>query len=199
MPTDSISEAKIMLRQTMQRRRDALRAEEAAVWSRAIAERVLASPEVVRAASVFVYVSIGREVATRGLIEALLGEGKTVAVPFIAGEPGEPGHLEVHCIASLAELQPDRYGIPAPKHPRPLAGLPDVCLMPAVALSERGERLGMGGGYYDRYLAMHRPGVTMALAYEMQLVTMMPVERIDQPVDAIVTERRVIRCTLPAT
>lgn len=188
MSTHATNEAKAVVRRVMLARRAVLSVESVVAWSQAILDHALALPDLEEARSAFVYVSIEREVDTRPLIAALLDRDVTVAVPFIAG----PGVIEAHCIASLDELMPGRYGIPAPRHPHPLTDAPDVCLAPAVALTEQCQRLGMGGGYYDRYLASHRPGVTIALAYEMQVVPHIPTETVDRPVDTIVTERRVI-------
>lgn len=193
MATDASTDAKAVLRRTMLARRAVLPAEGVARWSQAVLDRALAMPELEEARSAFVYVSMEREVDTRPLIEALLRRGVEVAVPFIAG----PGIIEAHRIASLDALQPGRYGIPAPAQPDPMTATPDVCLAPAVALTERCERLGMGGGYYDRYLASHAPGVTIALAFEMQILPHLPTEPTDRRVDAIVTERRVIHAPKP--
>ncbi|MEX0744658.1 MAG: 5-formyltetrahydrofolate cyclo-ligase [Phycisphaeraceae bacterium] len=189
MTLDSPTDAKNALRQVMLRRRAAVAAEQAADWSRRIVACALEMVELRSAASVFVYVSVGREAATAGLIEALLERGLIVAVPRVIG----PGLIEPHHIASLAQLEPGKYGIPAPTSGEMLAGAPDICFAPAVAVTERGQRMGMGGGYYDRYLATHRPGATVALCYEMQVVPDMPTEPTDRPVDAVVTERRVVR------
>ncbi|MFA9477049.1 5-formyltetrahydrofolate cyclo-ligase [Phycisphaerales bacterium AB-hyl4] len=193
MTADATTQAKAVLRRTMLAKRAVLSADDVATWSQAITARALDLPELEEARSAFVYVSIEREVDTRPLLAALLERDITVAVPFIAG----PGRLEAHHITSLDHLTPGRYGIPAPAHPSPFTDTPDVCLTPAVALTEHGERMGMGGGYYDRYLAQHHTGVIIALAFEMQIVPHIPTEPTDRRVNTIVTDRRVIRCSPP--
>mgnify|MGYP006274802437 CR=1 FL=1 len=149
-------------------------------------------PEVRRASCVFVYVSTGPEVGTRHLIADLLDAGKTVAVPVIT-EAGD-GVMFAAPLVSLDELGPGRFGIPAPRDPRRLETPIDAVLAPCVAVTEDGRRLGAGGGYYDRFLADHAAAFTAALAFEAQLVDDVPFHPHDRRVDAIVTERRVIRC-----
>lgn len=63
-------------------------------------------------------------------------------------------------------------------------------------LRKTGVRLGKGGGYYDRYLETHPGHKTIALAYEFQILHELPAEPYDKSVDMIVTEKRVIRCSI---
>jgi 5-formyltetrahydrofolate cyclo-ligase len=69
-------------------------------------------------------------------------------------------------------------------------------LLPGAAFDHRGNRLGYGGGYYDRLLARLKKKLPLvALAYEEQIVDSLPAEPHDIKVDMIVTDERVIRCT----
>jgi len=75
-----------------------------------------------------------------------------------------------------------------------LVGDPDILLLPMLAFDDAGWRLGYGGGFYDTYLRLTRPGTPwVALAFETQLVPRIVCETHDLPVTAIVTEKRVIR------
>lgn len=65
-----------------------------------------------------------------------------------------------------------------------------------MGFTENGVRLGKGGGYYDRYLETHPGHKTIALAYEFQILHELPAEPYDKSVDMIVTEKRVIRCSI---
>lgn len=105
--------------------------------------------------------------------------GKQIAYPrtdadlmdyFVAGKmvPGAHGPLE------------PREGIPAPP--------PDVILVPGLAFTHSGHRLGRGGGYFDRWLASRRGIPTVGICFSCQLVDSLPVEPHDLRVDAIVTE-----------
>jgi len=174
--------------------RDALSSEDVSRLSAAIRKRALALPELKAARSVFTYVSEGIEVDTHALIIELLRQGKVVAVPRIKSK----GVMDAHRIARLDDLVPGRFGILAPKASNPLEGPPDVVVCPAVALTPKGERLGRGGAYYDRYLAGHSGSLAVALGYEFQIVGEIPADDTpvgagDQRVAVIVTELRMIR------
>ena len=67
---------------------------------------------------------------------------------------------------------------------------PDVLFVPLVGFTDRGERLGQGGGHYDRWLAIHAGTTTIGLAWDMQLVDQMPIEPHDRRLDAVVTPTR---------
>ena len=69
-------------------------------------------------------------------------------------------------------------------------------LVPGMGFTENGVRLGKGGGYYDRYLETHPGHKTIALAYEFQILHELSAETYDKSVDMIVTEKRVIRCSI---
>jgi 5-formyltetrahydrofolate cyclo-ligase len=76
-----------------------------------------------------------------------------------------------------------------------LASSSAVVLVPGLAFDERGDRLGRGGGHYDRFLRearRHGGLVAIAMAFELQVVAEVPREGHDEPVDLIVTEERVI-------
>ena len=72
----------------------------------------------------------------------------------------------------------------------------DFAVLPCVTCNYLGQRLGHGGGYYDRYLETHPGHKTIALAYEFQILHELPAEPYDKSVDMIVTEKRVIRCSI---
>lgn len=166
--------------------------------SEAIQGHVLALPELVAAQSVFVYASSGNEVQTFGLIEDLLAAGKTVAVPRIVD--AEAGGMEAVVIRTLDDLTPGPYDIPAPQGEHLLDGPSDLALVPGLAFSpDTGVRLGMGGGYYDRYFAAF-PGPTfrVGLAFAQQLCADLPAEPHDAAVHAVVTPGGVRRVASPS-
>lgn len=183
-------QSRIELRKRMKDRRDAMSCSEVASRSARIGTRVLALSELEQAKAVFAYVSFGNEVQTHELIRQLLERRKTVAVPLVSG----PAKIEPHCIESLDDLAPGQYGILVPQRRRPLEGGAEICITPGVAFTERGDRLGYGAAFYDRYLAEHPGTVAIALGYESQLVPELDRQAHDRPVDVLVTESRVIRC-----
>ena len=69
----------------------------------------------------------------------------------------------------------------------------DVIFVPGVVFGERGERIGMGKGYYDRYLMTSSPAVRIALAFDFQVQIFVPQKNTDQPVHWVVTESREFR------
>lgn len=181
---------KDVLRRTVRARRAAMNPATRRIHAEQIGRLTLELPELQHAQCVFAYVSTEPEVHTHKLIEELLRAGKAVAVPVIR----ERGHMEAASIASLDELMPGLFGIPTPKHPRPLETPIDAVLAPCVAVTLQGRRLGSGGGYYDRFLAEHPDVFVAALAFESQFVEQVPFQPHDRAVQAVVTETRIVRC-----
>lgn len=168
-------------------KRNALPRHAVVEMSQSIAARLLASDAVRGAKNWFIYVSCAGEVDTRETIRTLLERHHTVAVPLVVGEQIIP-----RPIRSLDELHLGTFGILEPPHGEPFSGPFDVCVCPGVAFDERGDRLGTGRGYYDRYLAAHRAPLVVGLAFDWQIVPQLPAEAYDQKMDLIITERRTI-------
>lgn len=156
--------------------------------SQRIRERTLELPTIREAKAVFVFVSFGSEVDTHPLIDALLADGKSVAVPRIVDDTT----IRAVTVRGLDDLEEGRWGILAPRDDAPTAEPPEAAIVPGVAFTERRDRLGHGRGYYDRWLADNAGAVTIALGFELQIVPEIPVEAHDRPVDYLVTEERVL-------
>ena len=137
----------------------------------------------------FTYVSSGSEVGTHDLIHTLLARGCTVTAPLVVG----PDTMIARQIHAFEELHLGEFGILAPSPGEPFGGAIDVCICPGVAFTERGERLGAGRGFYDRYLAAHPPRLAIGLSFECQLVPELPLELHDRRMDFVITEMRVIQ------
>lgn len=86
------------------------------------------------------------------------------------------------------QLVPGAFGVPTPTGEEREASDIDVVLVPAVGVGPKGERLGQGGGYYDRFL-QRTEALRIAVVFEGQCVEHIPVEPHDARVDAVVTER----------
>lgn len=172
-----------------------LRAGWSADWvarqSAAIAERLLAMATVAQAPSVFCYLSIPGEVRTIELIRRLLAMQKIVAVPLI--DPA--GAMQACPITDPEQCRPTptSHGIPVPRGAAPLTAAPSITLVPGVAFTVAGLRLGRGGGHYDRYLAAHPTTVSVALALDEQIVDELPAEPHDQTMRWIVTPTQMIQ------
>lgn len=185
------------LRDQIMAARDGLSAEDRAAKSRVIGERLLALPEFQAAQTVMMFATYGSEVQTVPLIERALDAGKTVALPRIEADSRR---LRPFAIADLqADTVPGVWGIPQPLPERcrelALADL-ELIVTPGVGFDEQCNRLGHGKAYYDRFLLAARearPAVRcVALAFEAQVVSELPVEPHDESVDVILTESRII-------
>lgn len=152
--------------------------------SAAIEQLVLSIGRIGHAGSVFVYVSSGSEVRTHELIAALLEQGKAVAVPRVLPEPGAMQPVLIH---ALDDFAPGRFGIPEPTTHEPFEETPDVTIVPGLAFTRTGERLGQGGGYYDRYLAQHPATYKIGLCFNEQVVDTLPGDEHDILMDEVVT------------
>lgn len=159
----------------------------------AIAGHVLALPEVRRAATVGAYVSVGSEPGTGLLLDALHDAGRRVLLPVLLPDLdldwvayGGPGSL-VPAGRGLLEPVGERLGTDA-------VATADVVLVPGLAVSSAGVRLGRGGGSYDRALGRVPVGTfTCALLHADEVGVDVPVEDHDRAVAAAVTPRGVTR------
>lgn len=142
-----------------------------------------------------IYITNDGEIDTSVLIKDLRQRGKTLYLPVV--HPLRKGHLAFVRWQATQPMHKNRFGILEPQlNPAqsiPTAMLQLIC-MPLVAFDESGNRLGMGGGFYDRSLAfMHQQGnkpALIGLAYELQKVAQLPVEAWDIPLTAIATNQQ---------
>ncbi len=191
MSTPAAAESKRALRAEMLAARQRLPAAEREASSRAIAERVASLPAFAAARTLALYPAMGAEVDTAEIARRALTAGKRLAWPRF-----QPSALALSFAACLPEdLVPGPSGTrqPPPGAPAvPLAEI-DCVLVPGVAFDPRGLRLGRGRGHYDATLsALPRRADRLGLAFEVQLVAEVPREAHDAPLDAVVTERRVV-------
>ncbi len=153
-----------------------------------ITERVQALDVFRQATDILCYVASARdkEVDTLPLLRAMFREKRRVWVPVV--QPGR--RLLWSLLYHLDELSEGRFGIlePKPEFLRPgFPEEPSLCLTPGIVFSYSGERIGYGGGYYDRFLVDYA-GVSLGLAFECQVVPALPVTAHDQSVDGVLTE-----------
>ncbi len=157
-----------------------------------ITERLLNLDEIREADCLMVYSSFGSEIETYGIIDRLFGSKTKVAFPRC----NDDGTMSFHIIESYADLHEGMYRIREPDSSLPLAVITNktVCLIPGLAFTEKGGRLGYGGGYYDRFL-MENPDIyTIALSYEALIADELPLMQHDLMVNSIVTEERTVLC-----
>ena len=178
---------KAEFRKVMKRKRSALSAERILMYSGCIAENLVGRKEYADASVLLAYVSFSSEVNTHFLIEKAWRDGKRVAVPKCVDDQ----KLEFEYIHSFDDLAPGKFGIPEPMTGESVKYEPDdkcLVLLPGVAYTNSGDRLGYGGGYYDRYLKKHESIPRVMLAYSLQEAEELPVDEQDVPADMIVTE-----------
>ncbi len=181
--------AKRALRRQVLARRDRVAASRRATASEAVAGRAAALPELRAARTVMAFWSFGSEVDTGPLRARLHAAGVRVALPRI-----EDGEVVPVAFEAGEELRPTSFGGMEPATGRALPPeAVDVVLTPGVAFDRTGNRLGYGGGYYDRLLR-RTPAARIAIAFALQVIEAVPAARTDTRVDAIVTELEVIRC-----
>lgn len=170
----------------------ALSAFEHELRSRAACLRFLSYESYKNARTLFAFASVRNEIATNLVLASALKDGKRLALP----RANAAGVLTFHAVQNIAtDLSPGRFGIlePLKSCAEVAVSEADVILVPGIAFTQRGERLGQGGGFYDRYLS--QPNVratTCALAFDFQIVPQLPVEAHDRAVSTIFTETRTI-------
>jgi 5-formyltetrahydrofolate cyclo-ligase len=161
--------------------------------ARAIAEHLLAAPEVRRAATVAAYVSLDGEPGTGPLLEALRADGKRVILPVLLPD----GDLDWAPYDGPDGLVPASRGLLEPAGPRlgpDAVATADAVLVPGLAVDTSGIRLGRGGGSYDRTLGRVPVGTfTCVLLYEGEVGVPVPVEPHDRPVGWAATPTGVVR------
>jgi len=190
--TDPSAAAKRRARALARARRDGLDATERATASAAIRARCLADARLAASEVVFAFISTADEVDTHALIDALLARGQRVLVPLLADRTA----MLAVPFPGWARLAPGKLGILTPPQAPAWPHAPDTVLVPGLAFTPAGARLGYGGGYYDRWLAHHRPRHVAALAFEAQLVETLPGSAHDQRVARIFSESRTLECDL---
>jgi 5-formyltetrahydrofolate cyclo-ligase len=190
---ESLTDAKAALRADMlQRRRSEsqsdvesvsqdilLRLEEMSVWRTAEVVHTYAS-------------ALPGEIDTIPLMEWCLENNRTVVVPVVNNERKTLTHCE---LKSLGALKRTSFGLLEPEgndQEQWYGGDYDVVITPGLAFDRCGRRLGMGGGYYDRFFA-ETAGVRIALASDWQIVDAVPTGPHDQPVNIIVTESQIVQ------
>jgi 5-formyltetrahydrofolate cyclo-ligase len=190
-----LSTAKAALRREIIARRDALDAATRTSASHRITGHILTLECFQRARCVLAYASMGSEFYTSALLSQVMAK-KKLALPTVDRVDKAARTLQLYFVQNLeTDLQPGVWGIREPRAdccvPAPLDEI-DLVLAPGVAFTQRGERLGYGGGYYDQLLARFLPRpVVIAAAFAMQMVADLPSGATDLPVDYVITENTV--------
>lgn len=186
----SISERKKGLRQKMLAMRRALSANETESRSSSLKENILSLPEYKNAKKIMAFLAMKGESNLDGFIRQALLDGKEVYIPVClperqmeAGRLIDMEHFEKGPLG-LRNL-PAGYEVTSPESL-------DLVLIPGLAVSQEGIRLGMGAGYYDRYLARVPFEKRVVALWDFQVIPDIPSEPFDQKIAKIVTDKSVI-------
>lgn len=186
-PGSGVGPAKTAVRDQILAARRAITIEQLGRASQAITAHLLAEEAVRRAATVAAYVSVGREPGTTLMLDALRDAGKRVIVPVVLPDLD----LDWAVYDGPGSLAPAGRGLLEPTGPRlgvDAVATADVVLVPGLAVSWSGERLGRGGGCYDRALGRVPVGTfTCVLLHDGEVGRDVPIEPHDRPVAAAVT------------
>lgn len=192
-----LMEAKGLLRRAAYDARNA-QPDKEEVSRRAVA-RLMQLPEYLAAQTVLWYLDCRSELRTLHALPEALQSGKQIIVPYCTSDDTGANKLGLWWLASMDELVVGKWKILEP--PRERWGEPgkelqpediDLVIVPGVAFSRDGGRMGNGQGYYDRLLAHVRPDCPLvALCYECQLFDELIVSPHDVFMDKVVTEQAV--------
>jgi 5-formyltetrahydrofolate cyclo-ligase len=181
---DSLDDQKRALRALVRARLPSPGMPEHVAASVAAQERLASSELVARALVIALYRALPSECGTASLATALQAAGKEICYPAVRA-----GARELEFRRGVGVFVAGSLGVEEPTGvPVPLAEI-ELLVVPALAVDERGRRLGRGKGHYDATLAACR-GFSVALVFESQLVPEVPVGEHDRRVAAICTERR---------
>lgn len=174
------------LRSRLVAARGALAESEREAAGRQLRDCVLSLPEVAMAGTVAAYYSTGTEPSTHGLVYALFKRGSYVLLPVLRPD----SDLDWASYEGPSSLKPGRHGLLEPDAPsRGVSAVSsaDVVIVPALAVDRAGNRLGRGGGSFDRALARVGGSVlTIALLYDTELVSSLPADPHDRVIRAVV-------------
>lgn len=183
---------KNIIRKEIAKLRSNLKLEDKKILDKRIFNFLIESDFYKKAKRIFIYVSYKNEVDTREIIQYSLKNNKIIYVPKINIEDKTMRAIRIH---SLNELYVNKYGILEPiivdKNYNELYF--DLIVTPGIAFDKLGNRIGYGGGYYDKYLSTLENKIDkIALAYEFQVIDNIIAEKHDIKVDCLITDSEII-------
>ncbi len=156
--------------------------------SKKIVEHFLSTSLYHNSKHILLYYPKGREVDTKEIITKAIEDKKHVLLPKLQNNKIEVGEIT----NQVTDLVMGKYGILEPKK-SPTKVQPDVIVVPGVGFDLRGNRVGYGQGYYDKFL-QNTSAIRVGLAYRFQVVEEMPLDTHDVPMNYIITEEGIVEC-----
>lgn len=174
-------------REQQKKLRQTLLPEERQIRNQKISECLFAQEAVRKSKWMFPFVSYGTEVDTLGIIQKALEKKMRVAVPRVEGQ-----QMDFYEITSMGQLKEGFHRILEPVTQERIEAHEGVMLLPGLAFDLQKNRVGYGGGYYDRYLerVLGDRLTTIAIAYDFQIVEQIESEEFDCRPDWIITDQR---------
>lgn len=185
---------KKLLRTELKRRLAEMTVEEIDRQSRIACEFLTQTDGFRNASTVMLFLSMPQEIDTTAAIESAWKSGKRVVVPRIDRHPRRMVAVEILRLdhspdPAISGLRNPTEGVETP------FGQIDLIVAPGLAFDRRGNRLGRGGAYYDRFLAEPEcKAAVVGFGFAFQVLNEVPTDPHDRPVDAIITEQGVIAC-----
>lgn len=180
------------IRQQVRKARQQLSAEAQNQAAEALVQQAQQFPELQHAQHIALYLSNDGELDTTQLLQYLQQQGKTLYLPVL--HPFTSGYLLFQRYDAQTPMHLNKFGIREPKPDVTAIMLPallDVIFMPLVAFDAQGQRLGMGGGFYDRTLSAlpktSQKPLLVGLAHQCQQVEQVPTEPWDVPLPLVLT------------
>lgn len=172
---------KTELRRMIREKKRAMTQEQIEDASRELGYQLTATEQYRQAKTVYGYLPYNQEVRTAPILEQAMAEGKRVAIPKIYGD-----EMRFIYIEDLSCVEKGYSGIPEPVDDFPVADDPEaLVLMPGLAFDRQGNRIGYGGGFYDKFLAKEPCHPTVALCYEFQILESIETDIYDIPADLV--------------
>lgn len=169
--------------------RDALPASQRAEKSEAIVKQILASAEFARAKNILIYEAVRGEVSLQSIKKPAAEQNKRIAYPLCISKT----EMKAYIPKDESSWKEGAYHIPEPIPEKSEEMKPediDLVICPLTAFDRRAQRMGMGAGYYDRFLLKCTHADIIGVAFEVQKTEQLPTDEWDKPMDAIYTERR---------
>lgn len=169
------------LRKQIREKKREMTPEQICQASEKLAELFFATDAYQGATTLYGYLPYNQEVRTVPILQRALMDGKKVAVPKVYGD-----EMRFIYLTDLSEVACGYAGIPEPIADEPVADDPTaLVLMPGMAFDREGNRIGYGGGFYDKFLSAEPDHPTVALCYEFQVLPHLETEEFDIPVDVV--------------
>jgi 5-formyltetrahydrofolate cyclo-ligase len=176
------------VRQAIQKIRDLIPSEERKIKTQEISERFFSLKEYCNAKNILIYYPFRSEIDTTVIVRKALAEGKRVILPRVSGK-----ELQLFYVKNIEkDLEPGAYGIMEPDRGSCAPARytdPDLAVVPGVGFDRQKNRLGYGGGFYDRLLPKLSKNVKkIALCFQLQITDLLPSSAYDIKVDKVISE-----------